>query len=231
MKYPKLLIILLLIPLVLFIAACEQAQQKQQEEKVVNTCDDNNPCTDDVFNEKTMQCEHNKLSKCCGNRICEEGERCNPEVGYTICSSDCPLECPAKATVSKFSCATSKCQQTSENTFTITDSSVIEADLENIGERGTDLITSRFKCGKGETDLVSHDKDNLFGISFRDYFNNNEDTIYLSGRQSETGGNKAKYKFAFDITKLEKATDLDCEISLQAIPALNNIQTVHLSFK
>jgi len=229
MKYPKSLIILLLIPLVLFIAACEQQQQKQ--EKVINTCDDSNPCTDDAFNEKTMQCEHNKLSKCCGNRICEDGERCDPEKGYTLCASDCPLECPAKVTVSKFSCATSKCQETSENTFTITGSSVIKADLENIGEKGTSMITSRFKCGKGGTDVVSHDKDTLFGITFRDYFKEGDDNIYLSGRQSETGGNKAEYKIAFDITKLEQETDLDCEIGLQAIPEVNTIQTVHVSFR
>lgn len=54
-------------------------------EKSLN-CNDNNPCTEDVI--ENGKCVNRPISSCCGNNICEEGEK-------EICSADCRKEEPA----------------------------------------------------------------------------------------------------------------------------------------
>jgi len=55
--------------------------------KCPDSCDDNEPCTEDICGEETdYKCEHNVLTPCCGNMQCEEGE--TPE----SCDQDCKQE-------------------------------------------------------------------------------------------------------------------------------------------
>ncbi len=196
--------------------------------KTIGNCDDSNDCTEDIFNEKTNQCERKNKANCCGNGNCEENERCNEATHQTNCAKDCTYVCGAYVNVESFKCSDSKCQETSENRFILTGSSAIKTNLQNIGEAGS-TISSFFKCMRG-ANYISRDGDSLFGIKFTNFYNNGVEDLSLSGRQSETGGDKGTYILRFDYTKAE-VSDLQCEISLQDIPALNNIQTVYIAFK
>ena len=235
MKYSKLLIIASILSVLLFIGACQGQIKSICGDKVCDTTE-SCACTDCASDPKCQQTTPTSTSplkevESCGDGKCVDNERCDPNTHQTICPKDCTLECPAFMKVSEFSCATeASCKQTSSNSFTIIGSSVIQTTVENIGERGSGDITTRFKCGVTDLSVVSRDGDQLFGITFRDYFNSADETVSLSGWQSETGSNKGIYKFAFDIPKLERPVDLNCEISLQALP-FNYLKTLKISFK
>ncbi len=51
--------------------------------KPCSDCDDNDPCTQDIV--VSSECKHEKISPCCGNSICEQGEEC---------PADCPQDDP-----------------------------------------------------------------------------------------------------------------------------------------
>ena len=94
----------LLLFLILIISACTKSVQPPQqvqvqenitEVRVIASCDDNNNCTEDVFNNLTQQCEHTRGDHCCGDRVCDIPERCDQTTHKTNCPSDCPRECPA----------------------------------------------------------------------------------------------------------------------------------------
>ncbi len=49
-----------------------------------DSCNDNNPCTEDVCGSQTnFLCSHQQLTPCCGNALCEDGEKGS-------CETDCP---------------------------------------------------------------------------------------------------------------------------------------------
>ncbi len=61
----------------------------EPEKRCPASCDDNDPCTEDICNAETdYECEHNPIVPCCGNNICEKEE------SYETCSIDCPFEGP-----------------------------------------------------------------------------------------------------------------------------------------
>ena len=227
-----LVVIIVILAIAFFSSRTPTETPKETDKtKVIKSCDDSNPCTEDTFNELTDQCQYKTLATCCGNGKCEDKERCDLTTYQTKCPQDCPYECPAHTIVEEFTCGTLNCEKTAEDRFIIRGSTFIKALVQNKGEAGA-AISSQFKCGVGETTRISRDGDDLFGITFRDSFgNNNDDLITLSGHQSETSNDKTDYKLKFDIDGLEKPTDLSCKVSLQDVPELYYTKTVKLSFR
>lgn len=58
-----------------------------EEAACPGTCDDNNPCTIDRCSLETdFECEHETVSPCCGNGVCDSSEEVN-----NICPEDCEI--------------------------------------------------------------------------------------------------------------------------------------------
>ena len=189
-------------------------EDKCKTTAIIATCDDSNKCTDDIFNELTKQCEHKIILNCCGNAKCEEGERCNMQTYETACPSDCNLECPGHVIISEFSCvAKDNCRQIGKNSFVMNGDSKIKAVLTNEGERISGNINSEFKCDAGSLGMIKGDNANIKGITFMDYFDNNEQTASINSRVSKIG-NTVGYYIEFKAANSE-AVDLKCKATLQ----------------
>ena len=64
-----------------------QIKSEKGEEECPDSCDDNDPCTEDFCSDETNYlCEHKETKPCCGNQLCEENEN------YIVCPSDCKDE-------------------------------------------------------------------------------------------------------------------------------------------
>lgn len=193
-----------------------------EEPTTKSTCDDGNPCTKDTFNELTKECEHETISNCCGNDICESGERCNEETHKTNCVEDCGKTCPAYLIVSKeegakeqdvfaMSCGENEnCEQTDINKFRITGSSSVKTIVSNIGETSSDLVYSSFLCWSGEEQAME-DSDNIYGIVFEDYFNDNEDSV-----KHIDADDFATYYLSFDTENKEQSALVNCKIFIRS---------------
>ncbi|MBI2148486.1 hypothetical protein HYU23_02305 [Candidatus Woesearchaeota archaeon] len=151
------------------------------EVKVIASCDDSNQCTEDLFNQLTQQCEHKRLDHCCGDRTCDSDERCDLNTHKTKCPEDCPRNCPVSIVTDNIEC-TGKCIK-GEEMFLVDGDTKFTMKLQNIGELSANDITSSFRCIKtsGITFISSSTATEKSGITFRDYFNENDKKIYLSG--------------------------------------------------
>lgn len=215
--------------------------------QVATNCDDQDQCTEDVFNTTLNTCQHKPIKNCCGNKICELNERdCNFQTYQTNCVSDCKLNCPAHILIQKshstenrndefsYVCADSNCKQTGENKFELTDISAIKTTLINNGELISGLISSNFYCYRRENtaNKVTTDNSNLFGVVFRDYFDNDKtkDNIQINSRI--TGNNFATYTMEFNSLALQlNPSDVTCAITLSSgADNFNNAQVINLKF-
>lgn len=200
--------------------------QVEGEPTTKSTCDDGNPCTKDVYNELTNECEHTATKNCCGNDICESGERCDEESHLTVCVEDCTRTCPPFLVVHKtesgketdvfaMSCGGSGCQQTDENKFRITDSSKVKTMITNIGERSSSDIRSNFMCWSGDEQAIV-DGRKVKGVVFEDYFNDNQNELrYINPVQSE--GNSATYYLSFNTDEMSGPFLANCKIFIRSI--------------
>ncbi len=195
----KVLFILLLSILAIVLASCtsnnqttdNNSQMPIKEVKVVASCEDNNACTEDIFNQLTQQCEHTRLDHCCGDSVCDSDERCNTNTHKTKCITDCKLACPGFLTITNTEC-TGKCTKTG-NTFVINGDSKIIMELENVGEISVNDVTSNFKCIKenGNTFAATNGLMSNLGMTVKEYFNSGELKVQLSGLPYNK--NKATY--------------------------------------
>lgn len=249
----KLILSFLVLALLIFIASCTKTETPKvvcgdsicdqaescscddckSEEKckisIIGTCDDKNSCTEDIFNELTKQCEHKTLKTCCGNDECEENERCNKGTYETLCPSDCPYECPAKVTPSKFECASENCKELSEDNIEISGNAVIKSTMTNIGERGSSKLTSEFRCDGGSLGMIKGDNSKIKGITFKDYFGNNEETAMINSRISKLS-NTLDYNVEF--TKANTSPlNINCVAVIQDSETVDLSQKITLSFK
>ena len=99
MKYILIIFLTILLGVVLYFSGCVYApdyyndnQYSKMEEKVdliiqqheqKLSCDDNNTCTQDLFDKNI--CHHQQIIPCCGNNTCEQTENEN----YFTCKKDC----------------------------------------------------------------------------------------------------------------------------------------------
>ncbi len=69
---------IVLILIIILLSGCTQEQNQPNEAqnlKCNSSCDDKNPCTEDICSEQTnFKCEHKEIIPCCGNNKCEQGE-------------------------------------------------------------------------------------------------------------------------------------------------------------
>lgn len=228
--------------------ACQDCKSQPICQNQVSTnCDDQNQCTEDLFNTTLNTCQHKTIKNCCGNRVCELNERdCNFETYQTNCISDCKLNCPAHLLVQKtntnenandvysYVCADSNCKETGPNKFEITKKSAIKTTIVNNGELTSNLVSSSFYCFRtgNPTNPVTSDGLESFGIAFRDYFNNDrlQDTAQVNSRI--TGNNFVVYSMDFDSTNLQiDKTDVTCTLTISdSLDKLNNAQNINIIF-
>lgn len=210
--------------------ACDDCKGEEKcKVTVVATCDDGNECTEDIFNELTKQCEHKKIDVCCGNGKCEEGERCNLETAETSCPDDCELSCPAKVTMSKFTCDSGGCRETGENEFEITSNATIKVTLTNVGERATGKVNSIFVCPGENPSLVSGDYKEIKGVRFSDYFNDGIQSETISSRISKTGSS-VDYKIKFEFKDVKAPFNLVCSSAIRDEVNVNLNPELKLAF-
>lgn len=183
-----------------------------EEVKTLPSCDDNNSCTEDKFNELTNECEHVKLERCCGDGVCDTAERCDLSIHSTICTNDCPKKCPAFVVVEEWKCE-GKCFETQEH-YSIDGDATLKTKLENIGELGTAEIFSFVNCVRPTGGEFNTDGDYpIDGILIKGYFDNEEETVYLTGKPF--GRNSADYTLEFK-GKPEKDFRLKCTVLFTA---------------
>jgi hypothetical protein len=227
MKYSILLILTVLI----LIAGCGEESQKAVSICGDNVCDVTESCAcEDCKYAERCQESIIKKSQDCGDGKCTPGERCDLTTYETVCPEDCHYTCPAKTRVSEFSCGNTNCQKISKNHFKIIGAtSSIKATLENTGEKSTDTITPHFTCYKDDLKIASKDGGSFRGVTFKDYFENYEETTTVASRVS-TAGNKELYYLSFNIIDLEKPYEAQCTISLHEASIVNPLQTVYIEF-
>jgi len=187
------------------------------KEKEQINCNDNNICTKDIYNKDFDKCEYQEIKPCCGDNFCEESEKCNPSTYETVCPQDCKIKCPALIEISNVKCG-DNCKKTDK--FTITDTSYLTIELKNIGEESTKTVNGKFDC-ESELRSARIDYDKIFGVSFDDYFENQQEKI-----SGISGKSKATYKLNFDLTEIEKDFEADCVVILDS-----NVFTEIRSFK
>ncbi len=250
MKLQYVLIATLLIAIILF-SGCTRSSEKEEVQKeaassapaekdvVKTSCDDDNSCTTDIYNELTNQCEHEVKETCCGNDKCEPDERCNEATHKTNCVADCGRTCPAflivspeegadESEISALICAGEDCEKIDANSFRITGSSAISTKIFNLGEDASSTITSNFYCS-GDGVSATRDEQGVRGVIFKDYFDNNLESLSsLSGAHTEF--NSGAYYMNFNTTDIEKDFDATCKIYIQATD-FKNTQSVKLSFR
>lgn len=187
----------------------ENTQMPVKEVKVIASCDDSNPCTEDVFNQLTQQCEHTRLDHCCGDGRCDADERCDQSTHQTICAKDCPRECPAFLSLNVIGCS-GECT-IDQDSFIIKGNSMINMQIQNIGEISLNDVVSTFKCTKenGNAFLSTNGATTNLGMSMKDYFNEGTSKVTLSG--TPYGKNKASYTLKFDGTPQENL-NLQCDL-------------------
>lgn len=185
-----------------------------REVKVIASCDDANNCTDDIFNNLTMQCEHRRLDHCCGDGVCDSNERCNISSRRTECPQDCALSCPGFIVVDENWVCNGKCLK-AHDYYLIDGNAKFTVSLENKGELGLNGITSDFECTKSTGSILMSSTNNApeAGVSFNGYFNSGDKDIYLSGQPYER--NNATYTFELQGEPTENL-NLKCSISLRA---------------
>ena len=196
MKKSLLLIMSFILVLVLYACTTSKPQQVTVKEnvsevKVVASCNDDNPCTEDLFNQLTQECEHKRLNYCCGDRTCDANERCDQAKHKTVCPEDCPRECPGELALSNLECS-GKCIK-SEDKYIVDGDTKFTLQVQNIGELSINDVTSIFRCTKenGNIFVSTTTAKTKSGVSFKDYFNNEEKKISLTG--IPYGKDKAKY--------------------------------------
>jgi|GEM_PF-5232986 len=177
----------------------------------------------------------------CGNSVCDVGERCNEETSRTACTDDCGFSCPAKLLISSqpnptetqlstYYCGSGACRQTDDNDFIITGDATIRTRVTNIGERGSDRVSSDFAC-----DLISNmtslkannDGEDVIGVVIRDYFTDNQETV-SSIKSRQAGNNFAEYMLEMNFTETAQTGQLACLISIRSTGLLNQ-QTLVVS--
>ena len=227
--------------------ACQDCASQQQCQIPTTNCDDQNSCTNDAFNTTLNTCQHSTIKNCCGNNICELNERdCNLQTYQTNCVQDCKLNCPAHIVIQKtntnenkndlysYVCADSNCNQIGDTTYQMRQKSALKTILINNGEVTSNLISSSFHCYRtgNPTNPVTTDRQESFGITFRDYFNNDvlQDTTRINSRV--TGNNFAPYTMEFDSTSLQiDKTDVTCKVTLSnSADYFSNTQTFSILF-
>ena len=208
------------------------------EVKTKTDCDDKNPCTEDIFNELTGECEHNLIENCCGNGICEVGERCNEETHLTNCVEDCSRTCPAFLIVHKglegneseifaMTCDTVNCKQTDENRYEITDNARLKLTITNLGEITSSKVYSDFMCWSGDLEATD-DGEEIHGVIFEDYFNNFQDEL-RGINPIQTGDNSANYYLSFNVTNIEQSFTANCKVFIKSTD-FRNEQKFTISF-
>lgn len=220
--------------------------EPKTQETVKTTCDDDNACTTDVFNALTKTCEYKIIENCCGNKRCEETERCDAVMHRTNCIPDCTLLCPAfliihttetGITSDDFSYSNygDGLEQLDENDFATTGKNSkmgIKTVLTNLGERSTKLITSTFYCQELEVienvrQQANFDGETIRGIKFTDYFGNNLQDLELNS--AAAGNNSVTYYLNFDTTGILNSTKVRCVITIQS-EDFRNQQDVLIDF-
>ena len=184
--------------------------------------------------EEQEQPEFVPPASACGNGVCDAGERCDEETSRTVCFEDCGYTCPAKLVISSqtgatetqlnsYYCGSGECRQTDENDFIVTGDATISTKIINIGERGSDRVSSSFAC-----DLISNttakkanfDGEEAFGVVFRDYFTNElEDVSSIKSRQ--VGNNSVEYSLDFGFTSQAQNGEYACLLSVRSTGLLN----------
>lgn len=247
-KVWALSISILMIFLVLASGCLEKQEQASEEitedvvsapEEVVeeNICDDFNDCTKDIYTEEGG-CEYVATDDCCGNDICEEGERCNEKTHTTNCIEDCSRTCPAYLIVHgeenegatdpfALDCADDNCEKINDIKFSFTDSSRLKLTVTNLGERTSPKVSSYFMCWSGEEQVHDDDR-SMYGVVFSDYFNDGEEEAD-SINAVQSGNNFATYYLSFDTDNLEKPYLATCQVTLRATD-LEYKQTIGVSF-
>ncbi len=189
-------------------------EEVQQPVVVQTSCDDYNPCTEDVFNNLTRNCEYRRMTNCCGDGTCTGDERCDASTHATKCLADCRPECPAFLVVSDWGCegeclkAGTKYIVEGDSKFTLT--------LENIGELPLTGITSNFRCNRvGGSNFYSSNTNTVKeGVSFRGYFSgDSEERTSLTG--VPYGRNNAIYTFEVS-GEPESNIELKCTVGITA---------------
>lgn len=174
----KRLLLALLIISVLVIVACSGGNNKVTG-SAVSDCNDNNACTTDFFDETSKVCAHEKILGCCGNNICEAGERCDTATYTTSCKSDCQV-CPANIDVSGPTCE-SGCSYVG-NSLVVNGNTKIVFLVKNDGEEPTDVKVS-VNCLQGRG--IGSINFNYYGVSSGLYFDNGLDTKNVAGKSTE----------------------------------------------
>jgi len=220
----------------------KDCKKDEEEVKVLKgKCDDGNECTKDIFNEVSKICSYEKIEGCCGNDICESGERCNEETHTTVCIEDCKAQCEPFVIIydkkdnrinqkESFTCGDENCIEVSSNEFKITGNSSITTTLENTGEKSTDIVTSNFKC-VGEEFKALKNFENILGVTFSSYFNDKLGS--LNGINSKISGNNyATYKLQIDPSKLKRDNlEVICDVKIIVNPVFDNLQFIKLSIE
>ncbi|MFH1209304.1 MAG: hypothetical protein V1663_00745 [archaeon] len=111
--------LLILLFTVLIIIGCSTQPSTQP------ICDDNNTCTQDLFDKNTKTCNNTLIDNCCGNDICEIGDDLK-------CPKDCSVEgvsgfsviVPSEIKIKPDGYLYIKIKNTGENPVTITDYSM-----------------------------------------------------------------------------------------------------------
>ncbi len=223
-------------------AILEDEVKETEETEIKSSCDDDNPCTTDVFNELTKECEYKTTDSCCGNNVCEADERCDETTHQTVCAEDCTLTCPAYLIVHKpgdetqtentFICENPiNCEQISENNFKISGvgKTTLTTTVTNIGERAANVITSKFYCDY-EGREAKYDDEHVNGIVFWDFFENKEQNRFENLNAHQSGDNSMAYILDIDMTdKVASEADVSCRIVLNS-EDFSNTQTIKLMF-
>ena len=219
-KIGKLLIFVVLVSLVLYGCSSETQPVVSQQQIPVNltevyvipSCDDNNICTDDVFNNVTQQCEYVRQATCCGDGVCDFNERCDLTAHKTKCSQDCIRECPAFLQFSNWECSGS-CFNTGSY-YIIDGNAVFKSTLTNIGEMSLNNIKARFNCAKEDLSSIFYNEKlstEKSGVIIKNYFSNNTTSVSLSGESYAK--NQVEYTFEI-IGKPTSDMNLICTVIL-----------------
>ncbi|MBD3263157.1 hypothetical protein GF374_02140 [Candidatus Woesearchaeota archaeon] len=203
--------------------ATDVLEAEQTETKV--SCNDDNICTKDTFNELTKQCEYETIKNCCGNGMCEPGERCNEETHQTNCIKDCSRTCSEYLVVHKsendvneediftLDCVSDNCRKVNDYTFRITGNSKLQIFITNIGEQASTNVHSNFVCSAGSEQAIE-DEESVKGVVFKDYFNDGEETISINAIQSID--NSATYYFDLNTTNIEETYTANCKVYIKS---------------
>ena len=200
-------------------------QENITEVKVIASCDDSNPCTEDIFNDLTKQCDHKKLDHCCGDKTCDSDERCNQETHKTICPQDCPQNCPGVLTIEEVGCE-GNCIK-GESSFLIDGDSKIKFQVKNIGELSVNEVKGSFKCTKPNenTFVGTNFMSSQSGVTFTNYFNKNMEKIDISG--APYGKDEADYSLEIKGKPTEEIL-LNCKTE---VGSLTNTASVEFKIK